>query len=36
MNAVKRRWNKIALYVLFGGAFLLSLRGCIPMLGYDA
>ena len=34
MNAVKRRKNKIALSILLGGAFLFSLRGCIPMLGW--
>ena len=34
MNAVKRRKNKIALYILLGGAFLFSLRGCIPMRGW--
>lgn len=35
MNAAKRKRNKtVLLYILLGGAFLFSLRGCIPMLGW--
>lgn len=34
MNAVKKRRNKIVAYVLIGGVFLASLRGCIPMVGW--
>lgn len=34
MNAVRKRRNKIVAYVLIGGIFLASLRGCIPMEGW--
>ena len=34
MNAVKKRRNKIVAYILIGGIFLASLRGCIPMMGW--
>lgn len=34
-NAAKRKRNKtVLLYIILGGAFLFSLRGCIPMLGW--
>lgn len=34
MNAVKKRRNKIVVYVLIGGIFLASLHCCIPMMGW--